>query len=125
MIFEKVLNNDLSTLIFIDNVKIPRFYIGGRVYCFSSSNIFMSHLAIVESVDNYKNREEFIFSLTNIERYKIHQIPEEVIRNQSFQSFSLKREYSDFDSKKVIHAFSLYIIYVLYSLTFEYDRGEQ
>lgn len=124
MNFEKILNNDLSTLIFIDNVKIPRFCIGGRVYCFSSSNIFTSYLAIVESADNYKNREEFIFSLTNIERYEIHQIPEEVIRNQSFQSFSLKREYSDFDSKKVIHAFYLYIIYVLYSLTFEYDREE-
>jgi hypothetical protein len=125
MNFEKILNNDLSTLIFVDNVKIPRFCIGGRAYYFSSSNIFTSYLAVVESADNYKNREELIFSLTNIERYEIHKIPEEIVRNQSFQSFSLKREYSDFDSKKVIHAFSLYIIYVLYSLTFEYDRGEQ
>ena len=123
MNFEKVLNSDLSILIFIDNIKIPRLCIGGRAYYFSSSNIFTSYLAVIESADNYKNREELIFSLTNIERYEIHQIPEEIVRNQYLQGFSLRREYSDFDSKKVIHAFSLYIIYVLYSLTFEYDRG--
>lgn len=119
MNFEKVLNNDLSTLIFVDNVKIPRFCIGGRAYYFSSSNIFTSYLAIVESADNYRNKEEFIFSLRDIERYEIHRIPEEIFSNQSF-----RHEYSDFDSKKVIHAFYLYIIYVLYSLTFEYDRKE-
>lgn len=124
MNFEKILNNDLSTLIFIDNIKIPRFCIGGRVYYFSTSNIFTSYLAVIESADNYKNREELIFSLYNIEYYEIHQIPEEIFANQYLQSFSLRREYSDFDSKKVIHAFSLYIIYVLYSLTFEYNRGE-